>query len=351
MARGRLVLSRSGFRRRRRLRQDRRGVVAVVGTLLALLVFFALFGIFLTQYVPLWMEENESQLSSATQASLATLKSGVDDQYIFGTIPSYAVPFSLNSQSVPLLSQPTIATLAYLSGCPGGFFPANNTPQQVGSCDFERLSYTTGAGPVGTQNHPYTQTVSTDYLEVSLPDRYYAAVDYFFEDDGLAAAQSLVHQSMLVPPPLNVSKTGGLVSFDASLLVLLGSTASFTAQGSKDVTSSLLASGNVSSAGRFLAPGGAAKTFNVTVTVGVHAVCAWYNYLYNMSLGALGPSSGTTWTLTGTGPGGALALPPSATVCINSLYETYDLTLEAFGVTSAYTFVGQVGLSFNAGGL
>ncbi|MCI4354935.1 MAG: hypothetical protein L3K06_06175, partial [Thermoplasmata archaeon] len=55
------------YRRRHRLGKDTRGVVAVVGTLLAMLVFFSLFGIFIEQYLPLWMTDNESSFTSQTQ--------------------------------------------------------------------------------------------------------------------------------------------------------------------------------------------------------------------------------------------------------------------------------------------
>jgi hypothetical protein len=345
------VRSRSGFHRGRRFRSSRRGVVAVVGTLLALLVFFALFGVFLTQYVPLWMEENESQLSNSIQTSLSTLRSGVDDQYLFGGIPTYSVPFTLNSQSVPLLSQPTIATMSYISGCPGGFYATNGTPHEISACDFQRLTFTTTPGGAGSQNHPFSQELPTDYLELSLPDRYFPSVTYFFEMDGLAQAQSNSHQSMLVPPVFNVTKTGSSVSVITSLLYLIGTSTTFSGQGSKDVTSTLVTVSNASSAGRFLTSSGAPRTFNLTLTLGVHEVCAWYNYLYNMTLSALGPSSGTTWTLTGAQSSGALALPPSLPTCVNAVSTTDDLTLEVFGVSTAYAFIAQDSLSFNAGGL
>jgi hypothetical protein len=352
--------SRSGYRRSRRFRSDRRGVVAVIGTLLALLVFFALFGIFLTQYVPLWMEENESQLSNQLQASLATLKSGVDDQYILGGIPTYSVPFTLSSQTVPLLAQPTVATLSYLDGCPGGFY-ANGTPHQIAGCDFERLSYTTGAGPHGSVSVPYYQNVPTHYLELTVPDRYFPQMAFFFEGDGVAVAQSSVHQGLLVPPPYNLSRVGSSVTVTSNILDLLGSASTFSGQGSKDVTSTLVGISNVSSTARFLtaATGGTARPFNVTMTFGVHAVCGWYDYLYNTTRTVLGAPAGSlgsnpgpgNWTLTGASSSGALSLPASASVCETSLMSTYDLTLTIYSVSYAAAAIAQAQISFNAGGL
>jgi hypothetical protein len=326
-------------------------VVAVIGTLLALLVFFALFGVFITQYVPLWMEENESQLSNQLQVSLSTLKSGVDDQYLIGGIPSYSVPFTLGSQSVPLFAQPTVATLSYIAGCPGGFSSATGAPLQVGACDFEHISYTAGKLATGSQNNSYHQISPTDYLALTVPSRYYTPVSYVFELDGLSEAQNSVHQWMLVPPPFNVTNNSGAISFTSSFLVLEGPAETFSGQGSKDVTSTYLSTTNVSSAGRFENPGGVPVTFNVSITMGVHNVCAWYNYLYNMSYNALGKSSSTLWTLTGAQSSGTLALPPTSSICAQSLTSTYDLTLKILSVTYAITFIAQDKLSFNAGGL
>jgi len=329
---------------------------------LALLVFFALFGVFLTQYLPLWMEQNESQLSNQAQASLSTLKSGVDDQYILGGIPSYSVPFTLASQSVPLLAQPTIGTIAYLAGCPDGFY-ANGTPRQPSFCDFDRLSYTAGKAPTGAPpNQNYSQTATTNYLVLSLPNRYYPTVTYFFESDGLAAAQSSVHQAMLFPPPLNISRSVSGLAVQSSLLVLLGSPSTFSGAGSKAVTSSLVTSTTVSSNGRFLTSTGASRTFTMALTLGVHDICGWYNSLYNTTLTALGPAPSTlksnpgpgNWTLSGSwasGSSATVAPPPSSAVCASSVTQVYDLTLTLYGVSYAASFVAQVQLAFNQGGL
>ncbi len=350
MGERRLASARFRARRTRRLRSQRRGVVAVVGTLLALLVFFSLFGVFLTQYVPLWMEQDESQFSNQVQTSLATLKSGVDDQVILGDIPSYAVPFVLASQSVPLFAQPTQATLSYLVGCPGGF-ASNGTPEQIGTCAFERVAY--GSGTTTIHNHPYqSPTLTTDFLEVTLPDRYFPPVSYYFENDGISEAQSSSQQTMLVPPLFNVTKTGTTISVASSLLDLVGPSGSLSGQGSKDVTSTYVAATNVSSTDRFTTSSGTLRTFNLTMTLGVHEVCSWYNLLYNVTTTALGSAAAGVWTLGGSwGSGSPVVAAPSASTCASSVSTTYDITLEIYGVTYATTLIGQVALSFNAGGL
>jgi len=324
----------------------------VIGTLLALLVFFSLFGVFLTQYVPLWMEENEVGLSNQLETSLATLKSGIDDQYAIGGIPIYSVPFTLGSQSVPLLAQPTIATLSYLSGCPGGFYSANFTPRQIGACSYEHINYTAGRLPAGSTNISYGQTSLTDYLEIAIPSRYSQPVTYFLEDDGVTQAADGVHQVMVAAPAFNVSKTaGGVVAVTSNIIVFLGTAGTYSGQGSKNLVSTFVSSTNVTSANRFRSAAGVSHTFNFTYSIGVHDVCGWYNYLYNTTYQALGASSSSTWTIAGATQGASIALPPSPSICQESLTQTFDLSLKIFGVSSAFNAVAQLQLSFNAGGL
>lgn len=348
MGESRLARSRSGLRRPRRLRQGRRGVVAVVGTLLALLVFFALFGVFLTQYLPLWMTDNESQLSNEAQGSLAALKNGIDLQYALGTIPILSVPFTISSASVPLLAQPTEGTLSYLTGCPSGFYPGNGTPVVPGSCSYARITYTVGGGAV--RNNPYVGSAPSNILTFSLPNRYYTPITYYLEEDAVEASQGGGHQLMVLPPPINVSKTDGNVTVTSSLVDLLGNASTYTGLGSKDVTSHLVSSSRITSTDRFLnGPTCAtnlsscvAMSFNVTITLGVHSVCAWYNYLANVTVG-----SGASSTVAGSWGSGA----PSSTVCTASTTQTYDITLTLLNVNYATTFVAQAQLGFNAGGL
>ena len=333
-------------------------MVAVVGTLLALLVFFALFGVFLTQYVPLWMTQNEAALSNQVQTSLATLKSGVDDQYLFGTISSYSVPFTTSSNSVPLIAQPTVASLSYLNGCPSGL-SSTGAPESVSTCDFDGLSYATATGGANSKDFSYTDSAVTDYFEVADPNRYYTSVDYFFESDGIAGTQYSGHQWMVVPPPLNITKSGSTVDVQSSFVLLLGNASSFTGLGSKDVTSRLESASSVNSTDRFETTTGAPRTFNVTVKLGLHLACAWYNLLYNLSEQALGAPSTTTWGLTMDNSTGAVASAttsasttfPSSAVCLISLTSTYELTLTIYGVSYASAYLAEVDLGFNAGGL
>src|ERR1700691_4589759 len=116
---GRVTHRTGGRRYRRRLRGDRRAVVAVIGTLLSMLVFLSLFGVFISEWMPLWMNDNESQFTSETQASFAQLKSSMDLQTALQGPAVYATPFTMSSNGVPVLSAATAGILNFVPNNPG----------------------------------------------------------------------------------------------------------------------------------------------------------------------------------------------------------------------------------------
>jgi hypothetical protein len=288
------------YRRARRLRHESRGVVAVIGTLLALLVFFALFGIFLTQYVPLWMTDNESLLVAESSTSFATFKSIIDQQYALGGPQTVGTPFAISSQSVPLIAQPTEGTLVFLpNSCPGaGGVPfytsggieggnggSSSATKQYGQpvnpafCAFANI--TESVGPGGYKN--YGQAIATGSLQLVLPNRYYTPETFYFEDDGVVQTQSVGYQVMAFPPPLNISSVGvvpgmpysGNVTVTSSFLQLYGNSSSVVGQGSEEVYSQLKYANLQTS-------NGGGQSFNFTFEIGTAFPCAWDPYLYNV---------------------------------------------------------------------
>ena len=278
--------ARRRYRQGRRLRHGRRGVVAVIGTLLALLVFFALFGIFLTQYVPLWMIDNESLLTAQASTSFANFKSSVDEQYALDGPQSYGTPFVISSQGVPLIAQPTQGSLIFLPNtCPAGLYSKGSTPVGVSGnvtgqfgqpvtpsyCVFANISESTGPG--GAKN--FGQQITTGILELVLPNRYYTPETFYYEDDGVVQSQSSGYQVMAFPPPLNLSVLNGNATVTDSFLQLYGNASTVFGQGSEEVYSHLKFSNLVTSNGNGL-------PFNFTFEIGTQYPCAWDPYLYHV---------------------------------------------------------------------
>jgi hypothetical protein len=281
------------YRRARRLAHERHGVVAVIGTLLALLVFFALFGIFITQYLPLWMTDNEALFTAQAATSFAQFKGSVDSQYFLGGPQSYGTPFTISSQSVPLLAQPTQGSLNFLpSTCPGGFYSKTSTPAGNGVANTSTRQYgqpinpgycvfanvTESIGPGGYVG--YSQSVASGTLQFLLPNRYYTPETFYYEDDAVIQSQSSGYQIMAFPPPLNISVVGSNTTVTDSLLQLYGNASSVVGQGSSEVYSALRFTQLSTSNGEL--KGIPTQFDNFTFEIGTEYPCAWTSYLYNV---------------------------------------------------------------------
>jgi hypothetical protein len=345
------------YRRACRLRHERHGVVAVIGTLLALLVFFALFGIFLTQYVPLWMTDNESLLTAQASTSFASFKGFVDAQYVFGGPQSFGTPFVISSQSVPLIAQPTEGTLVFLPNtCPGGLYSLGTIPVGAGAdlgqpinpayCVF--ANYTESVGPGGVTN--YAQQIQTGVLELNLPNRYYTPETFFYEDDGVVQSQSSGYQVMAFPPPLNVTVAGTNTTVSDSFLQLYGNASTVFGQGSEMVYSHLKFTQLVTSNGGV---SGTPTPFKFTFEIGTQYPCAWDPFLYHLLTNSgISPSnyrlannftSGNPATLKETT---LLSSTYTASSCFNSNGATTILSFSLLNVNYAQVYQAgvQVGL-------
>ncbi len=245
-----------GSRRRRRGRSwrgNRRAVVSVVGTLLSLLVFLSLFGIFLEQYLPLWMTDNESQFTAQTQTSFADLKSNIDLQTVLRGPPVYATPFTMSSDAVPVLAQPTAGVLNFVPRSTGIFANVSMTP-----------------GPGGSPS--FYQNFSLGALTMTLPNRYYTPQYFSFEDDAVVQSQSSTQQLVMYPPALSLNVTGSQVSVTMELLQLLGNATQIVSTGSQEVYSHFLFAQTFQSNA---SAGGLSASF----VLGTHYSCAWMAFL------------------------------------------------------------------------
>jgi hypothetical protein len=350
--------------------------VAVIGTLLSLLVFFALFGIFLTQYVPLWMTDNESQFTSQAVTSFADFKQGVDSQYTLGGPPSIGTAFTISSQGVPLLAQPTEGTLAFLpTTCPNGFYVKGGTPAPPSSlyygqpttpgyCVFENVTLNYGPGASGATGPPtnyYTHAVPTGVLEMALPNRYYSPQTLYFEDDALIQSQGGLQQIVVLPPPLNVTTFGTNTTVISSFLQLYGNASTVIAQGSEQVYSHLRFTQVVSSNG--IPPTSGVRGLTFTFEIGTQFPCAWGTYLWALMngtgisqyTGALPvPTTLTSTFYSFTNPSSGAAavqtIPVASTSCFGGTGGTTPLALTIGNINYATVFYAGAQVAVGVGG-
>jgi hypothetical protein len=248
--------------------------VAVVGTLLSLLVFLSLFGTFLTFYLPLWMADNETNFTGGITASLAQLNSNMQFQAETGAPPVLSTPITMSSQSVPLLSVPTTATLAFLPRTPGA-------------------SVSLSIPNFLSTNTPYKQTFggSLGTILFTLPNRYISQESFQIEDGAVIQSEGDTNQLIAYPPIFQLEKAGTTLSLTMMLIQIYGNATRLTSPGTIETYSQLL--GNVQTLKNNLTSGVSALYLNITT----HYPCAWTTFyqqsrtLANVSAGQMAITS------------------------------------------------------------
>jgi len=348
------------YRRSRRIRSGKRGVVAVIGTLLSLLVFFALFGIFLTSYVPLWMTDNEAQFTNDAAASFLQLKAGIDSQYALSLPPTLGTPFTVSSQGIPLIAQPTQGTLTFLpQTCPSGFYTkgtvganSGNYGQPVNPAYCVWQNQTLSTGPGGST--PFYQKVASGILQMQLPNRYYSQQLFYFEDDGVIQTQAQGYQIMAFSPPFNVTRLAGNTTVSSSFLQMYGNSTSVIGQGSQEVYSHLRFTQVVASNGKATSPSNSTlRPFNYTYEIGTQFPCAWAKFLQaQMNVSGvpyhLNPTLGVS-SYNFTNPVTHTATLPYVGSCYNPTGATTVIALNLFAVNYATLFYAGVQLTVGVG--
>ena len=97
---------------RRHPNWNNEGVASTVGTIMALMVFLAFLSMFTSQYVPVWMEENEASHMNVVYSQFANLKQSVDIQIQAGLILGSSQvqvfsPMKLGANGIPMFAAPT----------------------------------------------------------------------------------------------------------------------------------------------------------------------------------------------------------------------------------------------------
>jgi hypothetical protein len=241
--------------RHRRLRKSRRGLVAVVGTLLSLLVFLSLFGTFLTFYLPLWMTDNEASFTAGVATSLAELQSNMVLQAETGGPPTLSTPFTMSSASVPLLSVPTTGTLLFLPRTPGALVSLSIP------------NFLTG-------NTPYKQTFggSLGTMQINLPNRYFTPQTFQLEDGAIIQSEGDTNQLIAYPPIFELEKIGSTLDLTLMLTQMYGNATRLTSPGTIQVYSTLLGTTQT------LRNNNTGAVASLFLNITTHFPCAWSTF-------------------------------------------------------------------------
>ncbi len=257
----------------------------MIGALLVVTIFLAIFGVFLTQTVPVWMNQNETSWTNGGEQSMASLKGDVDLQYSLGASPAYSVPFALSSSGVPVLASPTQGSLVFVPGT---------------ASSYANVSLSSGPGGV-----PYADNASTGTLTMSLPNRYASPETLAFQNDAVIRIPNGANATIDFSPLFSLRTVAGNTSLALVVIDTVGAERSTSAPGIQPVQSTLLSRSTVTSHGA-AGTNGTFAPFGVTLRIGSVYACAWQAFLANAVSNSgiapggytlSGPSSGCAGTV------------------------------------------------------
>jgi hypothetical protein len=162
------------------------GVAATVGTIMSLLVFVSLMGIFTNQFVPVWMSDNESTHMSTAIEQFINLKSSIDisisnnPNSLIAPSPIF-VPVTLGAPGIPVFAASTAGVLSLSPNTVGQRPSLDLTYQWVSTVSGAPTTYTLDSSNDGA---------SGGNLDLYCPNRYFVEQHIVYEGGAVILNQS-----------------------------------------------------------------------------------------------------------------------------------------------------------------
>jgi hypothetical protein len=203
--------------RKRSVKVGDAAVASTVGTIMSLLVFLAFLSLFTTQYIPVWMTENESQHGDQVLSEMACIRSATDMLIGFNdrNTESFCA-IKMGANGVPVFAAPTAGVISVNSREPG--VPAPD--QDRADANIMEVDY------IDAQTTTPRFGQSAGRIQLYMPNRYFVPQTYAFEDGGIILNQS-DGEWMRVGPHMRVERSGNtLVNMSFRIMSFVGKTES-----------------------------------------------------------------------------------------------------------------------------
>jgi hypothetical protein len=245
------------------------GVAATVGTIMSLLVFISLMGIFTNQFVPVWMSDNESAHMSTVIEQFINLKSSIDiaisnnPNSLVAPSPIF-VPITLSTAGIPVFAGPTAGILTL-------------SPNTLGQRPSLNLTYTWVSDVSGSPTTYVLSGANDGYsggnLDLYCPNRYFVEQHIIYEGGAVILNQS-DGDFVIAGPQLSVRNMGSLASpnwtFMMTQVTIDGKNNTIGGTGSKGVLAGLRFADTTVLSDR--------TPSDLTITINSQHGMAWLNY-------------------------------------------------------------------------
>jgi hypothetical protein len=259
------------------------GVAATVGTIMSLLIFLTLFGMFTNQFVPVWMNDNESSHMSTTIQQFASIKSSIDlavSNYansLIAPAPVF-VPVTLSSAGIPVFAAPTAGILSLL-------------PMSLTTRPTFNITYTYYSGDEPNTLSPNNDGQSGGMLDLYCPNRYFVEQHLVYENGAIILNQT-DGEYIVAGPQLSIKNMGDAASPSIVVMItylsLYGTNVTVGGTGSKGVNADLQYAGTTAYQNLALS--------DLTIEIVSQHGTAWYNY-FNRVLMTAGLVEGTHYDM------------------------------------------------------
>jgi len=251
---------------------DDEGVAATIGTIMSLLVFLTFMGMFTNQFVPVWMNDNESTHMANAITQMIGFKADID-----GLVADYAnsllapapivAPITLHASGIPIFAEPTAGILKFTHETTYAM-PALNVTYVD---DDYTLSPTTGGHAGG-------------YVYLYSPNRYYVE-QYLIYEAGAVILNQTDGEFIISGPQFSVSDVSGSRVVKLTQVSLYGPNKTVGGTGTKSINAEMMYADTTT----FRADAGADLTISILTPHGT----AWESY-FNRALNS--SLAGLTWT-------------------------------------------------------
>ncbi len=204
------------------------GVASTVGTIMALMVFLSFLSLMTNSYVPVWMEDNESNHVNIVENQFGTLKWSVDNQILGSQITGHSdvvmyTPITLSAAGVPVFASPTAGALQIIP--------------ESGSLSSMSVSFNYNSSD-GSNTYAITET-SGGNVALYMPNRYFVQQTIIYENGAIIVNQS-DGEIVRASPDFKLETYQGNLSMTLTQVSLQGNNQSVAGFGTRGLNTNLI---------------------------------------------------------------------------------------------------------------
>lgn len=206
------------------------GVASTVGTIMALMVFLSFLSLMTNSYVPVWMQDNESNHVNIVENQFGNLKWSVDNQILGSQITGHSdvvmyTPITLSAEGIPVFASPTAGALQIIP--------------ESGSLSSMQVSFNYSTNATGTPVTYHVTESSGGNVALYMPNRYFVQQTIIYENGAIIVNQSM-GEVVRASPDFKLETYQGSLRMTLTQISIHGNNESVAGFGTRGVNTNLI---------------------------------------------------------------------------------------------------------------